>query len=337
MTFSSSSAFPFGGSVLIGRFQPFHNEHLALLRLALRSAPRALVILGSAFHAPNAKNPFTDSQRQAMILDSLEPSERERVSFHLQPDLHDDRAWAESVRSAAEAAFPHASVCLIGHEKDASSYYLRLFPDFFFEGAPASSPLSSTEVREALFSESEYPFGDSLPAGSLEILRSFRASERFPVLQREWAELKLSRPGISVAADVIALRSGRVLLIRRGGAVGHGLWALPGGFVEPEEAWMAAALRELSEETLFSISPSEAAASLRAQRVFDKPGRSLRGRVITQAFVFDLGDGPLPSVEPSDGELWAEWVLFGEVADRRELMHDDHWHILREMVPEISA
>ncbi|MGH1560634.1 adenylyltransferase/cytidyltransferase family protein [Caulobacter segnis] len=34
--------------VLIGRFQPFHNGHLAVLRHALRLADKVIVLVGSA-------------------------------------------------------------------------------------------------------------------------------------------------------------------------------------------------------------------------------------------------------------------------------------------------
>ena len=62
---------------------------------------------------------------------------------------------------------------------------------------------------------------------------------------------KYPRP--SVTADVAAFLhedgKPRVLLVRRGGHPFIGTWALPGGFVEPEETVETAARRELWEET----------------------------------------------------------------------------------------
>ena len=49
--------FTFDMAILIGRFQPFHRGHAALLGKALASAPQVTVVLGSALGARNTKNP----------------------------------------------------------------------------------------------------------------------------------------------------------------------------------------------------------------------------------------------------------------------------------------
>lgn len=51
------------------------------------------------------------------------------------------------------------------------------------------------------------------------------------------------------AVGVVCLKGDAVLLIRRGTPPRQGEWSLPGGRIEPGEPVMAAALRELREET----------------------------------------------------------------------------------------
>lgn len=53
------------------------------------------------------------------------------------------------------------------------------------------------------------------------------------------------RPGVSAAV----FRNGKVLLVQRGKLPLRGVWSLPGGHIEQGERALAAAHRELAEET----------------------------------------------------------------------------------------
>jgi 8-oxo-dGTP diphosphatase len=67
----------------------------------------------------------------------------------------------------------------------------------------------------------------------------------------------------------------RVLLVRRGQAPHKGAWALPGGFVRDNEDLIAAADRELTEET------GVAGVFLEQVVAVGTPGRDPRGHVVT--------------------------------------------------------
>lgn len=57
-----------------------------------------------------------------------------------------------------------------------------------------------------------------------------------------------------VAAAVLLIQNGRVLLVRRAGEPFRGLWTLPAGFVNSGEDPAEAAVRECLEETGLSVS-----------------------------------------------------------------------------------
>lgn len=57
------------------------------------------------------------------------------------------------------------------------------------------------------------------------------------------------------AVSVALVREGRVLLVRRGREPSRGVYAFPGGRVEPEETLEQAARRELMEETSLAAGP----------------------------------------------------------------------------------
>jgi nicotinamide-nucleotide adenylyltransferase len=57
--------------VAIGRFQPFHNGHLVLIRQILEDCDEVLVVVGSAQLNYTLANPFTAGERILMIRRAL--------------------------------------------------------------------------------------------------------------------------------------------------------------------------------------------------------------------------------------------------------------------------
>jgi 8-oxo-dGTP diphosphatase len=88
------------------------------------------------------------------------------------------------------------------------------------------------------------------------------------------------RPAVSVDVVIVTReKQPRVLLVRRKHDPFAGMWALPGGFVDMDEALETAARRELQEETAVTT------GQLVQLGVFDEPERDPRGRVISVAYL----------------------------------------------------
>jgi 8-oxo-dGTP diphosphatase len=97
------------------------------------------------------------------------------------------------------------------------------------------------------------------------------------------------RPLLTVDVVMVAPLEGRlkVLLVKRRKPPFAGCWAIPGGFVEPNEPLEAAARRELQEET--GAEP----ARLEQLHTFGDPGRDPRGWNISVAYLALLGEDDL--------------------------------------------
>ena len=69
--------------------------------------------------------------------------------------------------------------------------------------------------------------------------------------------MERSFPAARVGVGAVIIRDGQVLLVKRGREPAKGLWAMPGGAVEPGETLQAAAEREILEETGVVINAGE--------------------------------------------------------------------------------
>jgi len=140
-------------------------------------------------------------------------------------------------------------------------------------------------------------------------------------------------PQVAVTVDLVALTirddSLAALVVRRGVEPYAGQWALPGGFVRPNEDLDGAATRELVEET------GLAADRLHLEQLasYGAPQRDPRMRVITVAYLGLAPNLPLP-VAGGDA-AGARWVAVDVLADTA--LAFDHNRILADGVERARA
>ncbi|MER7719069.1 NUDIX domain-containing protein [Streptomyces flaveolus] len=135
---------------------------------------------------------------------------------------------------------------------------------------------------------------------------------------------------VTVDLAVLTLRASalHVLLVERGQEPYAGRWALPGGFLLPEESAERAARRELAEETGLA---DVTGLHLEQLRTYSEPGRDPRMRVVSVAFTALLPDPPEPHAGTDAAE--ARWVPY----DKAQGLAFDHDRILADARERVGA
>ncbi len=136
------------------------------------------------------------------------------------------------------------------------------------------------------------------------------------------------RPALTVDCVVFGFdgEALQVLLIRRGLEPHLGAWALPGGFVQMDEALEDAARRELEEET------SLRNVFLEQLYTFGAPERDPRGRVVSVAFYALVR----PDQHPAKGDTDASDARWHR-ADRLPPLAFDHAEILEKALERLRG
>jgi len=355
--------------VVIGRFQPVHRGHLqAVLKPAFEHSDHVLILFGSANRAPSPKDPFDPETRFRLMLAALTDAgvdlggDVPKVQWRALDDFaYSEDLWLEQTqrlvgeyqRSLATVLGREVKVTLFGARKDRTSYYVNGFPQWDLHlGEPERvGEFSATRVRELLY-EGDEAWRDLVPEVVARELDAWRETEAFAWCAKEHAfyakyrapyeafAAQMRHGVISVTVDAVVFSRGRVLLVQRKRHPGKGLWALPGGYLEPDELPYDGAVRECREETRFRLSRGW----LFAEQVYAAPNRSLKGRVLTIGYGFNVpwtvDDDPvshamnLNRVSGGSDAAHAQWVPVSDVLTQdafKRGMFEDHFDIVADM------
>jgi len=324
---------------------------------ALDLAEHVHILVGSSFQPSTPKNPFDYYERKQMIASSLNRSIKVMDSLEynytispLRDHKYSNNNWIREVQTQVGSEHPgvaDSEICILGFDKDESSWYNHAFPAWKFIELKGfvehgSHPIDATKIRELLF-EGHLDFvKGAVPSEIFEWLVAFRTTNHYEKMVEEYYFYKgyhkawESAPFVPVfqTTDAVVVQGGHILLIQRGFSPGKGLWALPGGFINPKELLEDCVVRELIEETKIKVPEIVLRKAITYNKVFDHPDRDLRGRTITHAYLIELdgGNGELPRVKGSDDAKKAKWFTLAEVATMGEVMYGDHAHIIQTMV-----
>lgn len=330
--------------IYIGRFQPFHLAHQQVCEHALTLAENLAIFVGSANVHPSTKNPWRISTRNNHILTSLKRDCGVQL-YPLRDYLYNDTEWLKEVNKLINGLKENfKKIGIIGFNKDASSYYLKMFPEINVELIPTSfGTLNATQIREQYFQDVPI-ISEFLPEPVRQHLKNFAFTEQFKWLLNEFKYIRNYKKiwenspyqPTFITVDPVVTQSGNILLVKRKEPPFSGCYALPGGFINPKETLINAVVRELKEETRIAdnkgeIPPAILKSFIQTSKVYDDPDRSERGRVITHAYHFELPKkSTLYSVRGDDDAETAHWINLAEL--KTSMFMEDHGFIIQDIL-----
>ena len=337
-------------AIFITRAQPFHLGHQRNVELALQVAKEVVVIVGSSGGARDIRNPFTFEERANMIRETF-ASESSRLHIRPLRDFpYNDNVWASYVQKiVGEFTTGNKTVAVVGHRKEDTAYYLDMFPQWEYVECPRTVDICATDLRAMFFeptinSDRLDSIAQYVSSSTHQFLKDFKLSDatRDHAIQLtvEFDHIRKYRKAWEAApyaptfvtVDAVVIQAGHILLIKRKAAPGKGLYAMPGGFLNPGERIIDGMFRELDEETKIKVPQKVLRGSVVGKEVYDFPGRSLRGRVITHAFAIQLPESKLSKVKGSDDAEKAFWVPINEFYMMQDKFFEDHWYVIDDML-----
>lgn len=158
-------------ALIIGRFQPFHNGHMQVLRKIFEECDHVTIGIGSAQYSHTTNDPFTAGERYLMIAETLRSEGYS--NFYIVPveDLNRYSVWVSQVVSMC----PPFNIVYTNNP-----YTRRLFVESGFE--VRDSPLynrseySGTQIRTRIKEKREWK--SLVPKKTAEIIEKIDGISR---------------------------------------------------------------------------------------------------------------------------------------------------------------
>ena len=162
--------------LFIGRFQPFHNGHLATVKFALAKVDLLVIVVGSAQKSHEPRNPFTAGERIMMIKEALDADKEidpARILIIPVPDVDVHSLWTRQV----DMLVPSYDVVIAN-----DPFTLMLFKERGIKVIEAPlkrrSVLAATEIRDRMARGDAAGWIKLVPAGVSEVLKRIDGARR---------------------------------------------------------------------------------------------------------------------------------------------------------------
>jgi len=347
-------------AIILGRTAPLHEGHIATINYGLEMAEQCLFLCGSSNVSLSLKNPWSFEDREFMLNAVFHKEigfDKRLMIEPLNDYTYNDDAWLANLKRvvnkitepiiARRNKFGNKDPLRIGFMDFAQghkSFDNRIINTFGWDLIPVKTiaRFDATSIRNDYFRRNPILPLRACHPKVVEFLDHYMRTETFQYFV-DWKETieeerKIYGKGPFVAADALVTQSNHILLVERGGKVGKGQLAIPGGFVGNDETFLQASVRELQEETGISDGKSKKGMPDGVLKryiiddfIADDPNRSTRGKIISRVFHYKLPDrSELYYVKGADDAASAKWYPIAGLKPND--FFEDHAFIIAKML-----
>lgn len=226
--------------LFIGRFQPFHNGHAAVIAQMLNEVDKIIIGIGTPQLHHTFHNPLTIGERKDMIRWEFKNAiDDGRITCVPIADIYDAENWVNHVESlVSEFQVVYTNNNIVENLFKDKGYEVKNITD--------TPDISSTRIRDMMIKRKS-DWVDYVPLKIGFFLVKMKISTRLRDIYAKYL-----RP--AVTCDTIIKHKDGIVFIKRKNEPFKNFWALPGGFMEAgKENAEECAIREVREETSLKI------------------------------------------------------------------------------------
>jgi nicotinamide-nucleotide adenylyltransferase len=159
--------------LFVGRFQPFHNGHVEVIKKITKEVDELIIVIGSPQHSHELENPFTVGERISMIRLALDEMGVDPRKYYVipVPDAQMHATWVSTV-----TAFTPSFEVVYSNEP----LTRRLFNEagFRVENIPFyhRETYSATEIRKRILNEQNWE--ELVPKSLARLIKEINGVER---------------------------------------------------------------------------------------------------------------------------------------------------------------
>lgn len=165
-------------ALVVGRFQPLHKGHVALVTRALEDSADVVVAIGSSTAKPSLRNPFSADERRQMLTAAFQSDvQAGRLRIVEVPDLHNPPRWVDHVLSITGRVDR-----VYGNDDDTMDLFERAGVPVVQSGLVDRERYQASAIRAQL-AEDDAGWRKAVPAAVAPLLESWQAGKRLRAME----------------------------------------------------------------------------------------------------------------------------------------------------------